>query len=154
MTLYSTGRKPSQEQWDGAFTSHPDAAVLFGADDARSIDDLPGDLRQHLPRATAVYVDGPSASKRKPTTGRSLLKLLTGAGGGRPAEDVLEGLSGTKRHALAPLVGRLRAVKSEFEQRVMRRAADISGTAHAKVSIFMYQYYLRLNDNRVDHALC
>ncbi|VDC01149.1 unnamed protein product [Peniophora sp. CBMAI 1063] len=136
MTLYSTGRKPSQEQWDGAFTSHPDAAVLFGADDARSLDDLPGDLRKQLPRATAVYVDGPPVQRKKPTTGRSLLKMLTGVGGGRAAEDVLEGLSGTKRHALAPLVGRLRAVKSEFEQRVMRRAADISGTAHAKTMRF------------------
>ena len=154
MTLYSTGRKPSQEQWDGAFTSHPDAAVLFGADDARNIDDLPGDLRQHLPRATAVYVDGPSASKKKPTTGRSLLKLLTGAGGGRPAEDVLEDLSGTKRHALAPLIGRLRAVKSEFEQRVMRRAADISGTAHAKVSTCLHGHDARLTTSCVDYALC
>jgi Xaa-Pro aminopeptidase len=35
---------------------------------------------------------------------------------------------------LAPLVQQLRAFKSEAEQKIMKRAGDITGKAHAEVS--------------------
>jgi len=40
----------------------------------------------------------------------------------------------SKRKPLAPLVGALRSVKSEFEVEVMKASAEISARAHAKVS--------------------
>ena len=46
---------------------------------------------------------------------------------------VVESISRSKLKSLAPEVAKLRAVKSEAEQRIMRSAADISGLAHAKV---------------------
>lgn len=49
-------------------------------------------------------------------------------------DTLLESLSGQKRRPLAPEVGRLRAIKSEAEQKVMRAAADISSHAHTKVT--------------------
>ena len=49
---------------------------------------------------------------------------------------LLDSLSGLGRRALAPEVGRLRAVKSKAEQAVMRQAADISARAHNKVRVF------------------
>jgi len=48
----------------------------------------------------------------------------------------VEALSGNKRKPLAPEVGRLRTIKSRWEQGVMRAAADISGRAHAKTMRF------------------
>lgn len=41
----------------------------------------------------------------------------------------------SKRRSLSAEVGRLRSVKSEAEQRIMKEAARVSGRAHAKVRI-------------------
>ena len=135
-TFYSTGHDPSKTLWDGASTSFLDATSLFSANDARPLDELPADLKSLVAGASYVYVDTPGAgAKRKPTTGKSLLRYLAGGarlGKGDP-EALLEGIATTKRRPLAPLVGAMRNVKSEFEQRVMRKAADVSGVAHAKV---------------------
>jgi Xaa-Pro aminopeptidase len=46
---------------------------------------------------------------------------------------MLDSLSSSRRKPLAPEVFRLRMIKSECEQRLMRRAADVSAHAHAKV---------------------
>lgn len=46
----------------------------------------------------------------------------------------MDSLSSKKRKALAPELAKLRAVKSESEQRIMHCAADISAHAHAKVN--------------------
>jgi intermediate cleaving peptidase 55 len=40
----------------------------------------------------------------------------------------------SKYRPLAPLVGKLRSVKSAFEIEVMKASAEISARAHAKVS--------------------
>ena len=41
-------------------------------------------------------------------------------------------MSNAKRKSLAAELVKLRAIKSEAEQKIMRQAADISGAAHAK----------------------
>ena len=46
----------------------------------------------------------------------------------------MEALSSSRRKPLAPVVAKLRSIKSPAEQAVMRAAADISGTAFAKVN--------------------
>lgn len=50
---------------------------------------------------------------------------------------LVDSLSSSGRKPLAPEVARLRAIKSEAEQEVMRAAADISGRSHAKVSRYV-----------------
>lgn len=47
----------------------------------------------------------------------------------------MEALNSSRRKPLAPVVAKLRSIKSPAEQAVMRAAADISGTAFAKVNL-------------------
>ena len=60
--LYSTGKDPSKEKWDGASTRFVDVVSLFGADDARPLDNFADDLRAFVARAEHVYVDLPASS--------------------------------------------------------------------------------------------
>jgi Xaa-Pro aminopeptidase len=46
----------------------------------------------------------------------------------------MEALNSSRRKPLAPVVAKLRSIKSPAEQAVMRAAAGISGTAFAKVN--------------------
>jgi hypothetical protein len=58
--LYSTGKDPSKEKWDGASTRFEDVVSLFGADDARPLENFADDLRALVARAEHVYVDFPA----------------------------------------------------------------------------------------------
>lgn len=49
-------------------------------------------------------------------------------------EAVVGKIPPTKLSPLAPLVQKLRAIKSEAEWKIMKRAGDITGKAHAEVS--------------------
>lgn len=60
MLLYSTGKDPSEEKWDGASTRFEDVVALFGADDARPLENFVDDLRALAARAEHVYVDVPA----------------------------------------------------------------------------------------------
>ncbi|KAF5322673.1 hypothetical protein D9619_001139 [Psilocybe cf. subviscida] len=133
MTLFCSGRDLAKEKWDGANTSIDDAKAIFQADDALSIHSFNTRVKSLAPTASHVYVDIPgSSSSRKP---KSLLKYLTSTLGAE-GEEALDGILASVRRPLAPQVGKLRAVKSKAEQRVMRQAADISGRAHAKTMRF------------------
>ncbi|EPQ59723.1 hypothetical protein GLOTRDRAFT_34532 [Gloeophyllum trabeum ATCC 11539] len=149
MTMFSSGKDSAKEKWDGARTSLQDVATHFHADDALPISSLPSTLKSLLPQYTSVYVDLPPSatpSRRRSSSSitttplsasRALLKYLAPPFAPRGEfESVVEGLSGSKRRPLAKEVGRLRAVKSKAEQKVMRAAADISGRAHAKTMRF------------------
>jgi intermediate cleaving peptidase 55 len=117
-------------------TSFNDALSIFKADDAMSIEGFPSQLKSLVSLYSNIYIDIPgSTSRRSPRTAKSLLRYLSSPV--QPKSDyesVVESLSSSRRHPLAPLVAKLRTFKSEREQQVMRAAADISGRAHAKVS--------------------
>lgn len=136
MTLFSSGSDSNKEQWDGANTTFADARRVFQVDDARHIDDFPSHLRSVVHQYSNVYVDLPSSRTRRTsrTTTKSLLKYLSGRS---EADLVVESLGKSRPKPLAPEVGRLRAIKSASEQKLMRMAADISGRAHAKASNFL-----------------
>ncbi|KAK7471233.1 aminopeptidase [Stygiomarasmius scandens] len=148
MTLFTTGTDPSKAQWDGASTSHSDVCNIFSADDARHIDHFPSHLRAALFNYSNIYVDMPPSRTRrgyKSASAKNLLKYLSlglgsDEGGAKEAfsetESIIEGINKARRKALAPEISRLRAIKSEREQGVMRAAADISGRAHAKTMRF------------------
>lgn len=164
MILYSTGKDPSKEKWDGASTRFADVVTLFGADDARPLDDFTDDLRALVARADHFYVDFPplnsSQHSRHHTHHHHHRRRVVGAAAGtrfpffkylsrqrqQPSSfadndndaetgsymDVIAS-SMSKRKSLAPLVGALRSVKSEYEVEVMKASAEISARAHAKV---------------------
>ena len=139
MLLYSTGKDPSKEKWDGAFTRFQDVLGLFGADEARPLENFADDLRAFAARSEHVYVDTPPAhqnGRRASTAGRGLLRYLSRQQPRAARSDpdaYLDAIAASKRRALAPLVGALRSVKSTHEVGVMKASADISARAHAKV---------------------
>lgn len=49
-------------------------------------------------------------------------------------KELLEDLPSSMRRPLAPLLGKLRLIKSSAELEVMRAAADVSANAHSKVT--------------------
>jgi intermediate cleaving peptidase 55 len=153
MFLYSAGRDPSKEKWDGASTRLADVVAIFGADDARPLENLADDLRTLAARAEHVYVDSDVAPgqrqhhhharrhhRRRASSGTSgtgfLHRYLSPRGQASDSEEgsYLDAIAPSKRRPLAPLVGALRSVKSSCELEVMKAAAEISARAHAKVS--------------------
>ncbi|ETW84620.1 Metallo peptidase M24B [Heterobasidion irregulare TC 32-1] len=135
MTLYSLGYDAHKAQWDGTRTDFSSIVDLFGADDARHTQNLAADLKSHLLSASTAYVDLPSSASKRPARGsyKLLMKYLSGSEAPRGVyETILDGLTAPKCKPLAPLVRALRGIKSEYEVEVMRRAAEISGKAHAK----------------------
>ncbi|KAI0959231.1 hypothetical protein AcW1_004114 [Taiwanofungus camphoratus] len=142
MTLFSTGTNPAKAQWDGARTSHADVVRHFRADDAQPISEFPSALRSLAPAFDHLYMNIPQSSfplskRGRPSSPKSLLKYLSPPGMSRTDYDgLLDSLSSAKRKPLSPEVGRLRAIKSEAEQRVMHTAADISARAHTKTMRF------------------
>jgi len=144
MLLYSTGKDASKEKWDGASTRFADVVALFGADDARPLDNFVDDLRALVARAEHVYVDL-SHHRHRPRRAsgtKLLLKYLSRQQSSSSYDDAetpqsyldVIAASRSKRRALAPLVGALRSVKSRCEVEVMKASAEISARAHAKVS--------------------
>ncbi|KAI9069540.1 hypothetical protein FKP32DRAFT_1671270 [Trametes sanguinea] len=139
MLMFSAGTDSTKEKWDGARAAPYDVRKYFGADDAEPIGAFPSTLKSLAADASWVYLDIPTYTRRARTmTTKSLIKYLSPSGGlSRGDYDTLiESLSSSKRKPLSPEVGRLRAVKSKAEQKVMRQAADISARAHNKTMRF------------------
>ena len=80
---------------------------------------------------TYVYADSSSSSRR--SRHRNMLQLLSNPADQSDYEKIIGSLPQTRRRSLAPEVGKMRSIKSEAEQLIMRQAAKISGRAHAKV---------------------
>lgn len=117
-------------------TSFDDAASIFQANAALPITHFPSHLKSLTSLFANVYLDVPASATPRGSRSRpkSIYKYLSSAIPARSDYDALvEALNANKRKPLAPEVGKLRAIKSTFEQSVMRSAADISGMAHAKV---------------------
>jgi intermediate cleaving peptidase 55 len=116
-------------------TGLPEVPAIFRTDDALSIDQFSTHLKSIIPSYSKIYVDvPPTHTRRGPrSVTKSILNYLSPPAAPRSEYDILVDSITAKRQPLAPLVAKLRAFKSEAEQRVMRAAADISGRAHAKV---------------------
>ncbi|OSD01713.1 hypothetical protein PYCCODRAFT_1436006, partial [Trametes coccinea BRFM310] len=139
MVMFSAGTDSAKEKWDGARTAPHDVVRYFRADEAEPISAFPSTLKSLAADASWVYLDIPTYSRRaRASTPKSLLKYLSPSGGLSRGEydSLVESLSSSKRKPLSPEVGRLRAVKSKVEQKVMRQAADISARAHNKTMRF------------------
>jgi intermediate cleaving peptidase 55 len=156
-TLFHSPHDASQRLWDGARTSHTHAKDMFGLDAAYPAINLASFLKSALPKYDTVFVDmPPSYGKRRRL---NILQALQGThkSNERDAVNSTEifdaiGLGSKTRRALGKEVcsgpnrifeftylvvqlAKFRAVKSPAEQALMHTAADISGRAHAKVSV-------------------
>lgn len=138
MTLFSSGKDSAKEKWEGARTSFEDVVSIFRADDALPIHVFPARLKSLAGIYSNIYIDLPNAStKRPPRTAKSLLRYLSpSARSNSKCESVVDSLLIPRRQPLAPLIAKLRSIKSKREQQVMRAAADISGHAFAKTMRF------------------
>ena len=140
MTMFCSGSTASTEKWDGARTSSSDAVKLFSSDDAKSIKQFSTSLKEHI-RATSgrgkVYIDLPASYRKRLTLMQHLSRAISSGKAVDAATKLFEdvGLSARNSFPLAPQVAKVRAVKSQAEIEVMKRAAEISGRAHAKVNI-------------------
>ncbi|KAF9526256.1 peptidase M24 [Crepidotus variabilis] len=134
MTLFCSGTDSSKEKWDGANTSLADAKTIFAAEESLSISSLSSHLNSLLSSASHVFFDPPTP--RPPTRNKTkrLLRYLSGPSD--TEKELLEDLPSSMRRPLAPLLGKLRLVKTEAELGVMRAAADISARAHTKTMRF------------------
>jgi len=171
MILYSAGHDPSKAKWDGASTRFPDIVAIFGADDARPLENLADDLRALAARAEHVYVDSDGLPglrhhqtarrhqqqhRRRASSGTGFLHRYLSRHGSQQQQQqasdsegsYLDSIAPSKRRPLAPVVGALRSVKSSCELEVMQAAAEISARAHAKVSVFCF-LFLFLGSGRV-----
>jgi intermediate cleaving peptidase 55 len=155
MSLFCSGKDFAKERWDGARcvtkvflllltlsleffrTSFEEATTIFGADEARPIEHFSSHLKSTIMLYSHVYVDLPPIYTRTGLRSavKSILRHLSPTLPGRSEYDsIVESLKYSCRRPLAPEISRLRAIKSECEQRLMRAAADISALAHAKVN--------------------
>ncbi|EIM85484.1 peptidase M24 [Stereum hirsutum FP-91666 SS1] len=135
MILFCTGKDPAKEKWEGAKTRFDDVVTIFGADEGRPIESFTEELKHLVSSSSQVYVDLPPSTSRRHAHGmKSFLKFLASSSSAKADyESVMEGLSATKRKPLAPIVGKMRAIKSKFEQGVLKAAADISSRGHTKI---------------------
>ena len=137
-------------------TGFQEVPALFGTDDARSIDQFSNHLKSIIPSYSKIYVDiSQTHTRRGPrSTTKSILKYLSPPAAPRSEYDILVDSITAKRQPLAPEVAKLRAFKSEAEQRVMRAAADISGRAHAKVGCCLVDCPFQAKAVLLDDAVC
>lgn len=100
-----------------------------------------------------IYVDIPeipsssrSRFRRSKINNSSLLDLLvptSGQGAYDEVASILMGEKGRPIKSAASVVETMRLIKSEAEIAVMRKAADISSNAHAKVSLFIHRQSIK-----------
>ncbi|ORY66952.1 peptidase M24, structural domain-containing protein [Leucosporidium creatinivorum] len=150
MTMFVRSKDNTDEIWNGARSGREGAVDVFGADDAADISVLAPRLKSILnsgasssrPSLQPIYVDFegvPSSSRLRPKSKTSLFDFLVPHGRSfDDADEVAALLTGTGRQikSASREVEKLRLIKSPAEIKVLRRAADISSDAHAKVMRF------------------
>ncbi|BGP23779.1 aminopeptidase [Rhodotorula toruloides] len=147
MTLFCRPKDAYEELWNGARTGLDGVMEVFGADEACDSARFGHRLQQILSHNSRgpVYIDLPSHSlstfsrTRRRTPSRPFLSYISLAGnspGRDEVDEVLKALEKRDVRSAAKEVERLRLIKSEAEVKVMRKAADISADAHAKVMWF------------------
>lgn len=116
------------------------SGIIFGADEAYSINTLSNALSLLLKHVDHLYVDVPAHihSSEIKRGRKNLISYLTGTKS-TPEETILrEIIENRKPQSLTKEVMKLRRIKSVAERAVMRKAGDVSGTAHAKVIILSF----------------
>ncbi|QRV72259.1 Metallopeptidase family M24 [Ceratobasidium sp. AG-Ba] len=118
MHLFVAEGNTSDALWNGPRTGLQISKTTFGADEVSPISQFPRALREAGKRSTQLYAD----TKHHVSGATEEL-----------AEDILRKL---RPRSLSNYLANLRRVKSPAEQKIMRKAGDVSGTAHAKTMRF------------------
>lgn len=125
----------SAELWDGPRTGLEAATSLFAVDQTLSIETFGTHLGALIPTFSNVYMDTPAHIS--PPRRRSLLQSLS-APTLSSVDPALSKVPWSRVHPLHRELHHLRKLKSQAEVAVLRKASDLSGHAHAKVSIAPY----------------
>ncbi|KAG9091321.1 hypothetical protein FS749_016635 [Ceratobasidium sp. UAMH 11750] len=141
MHLFMRERDPHDELWNGPRTGVQQSRDIFGADEVSNIDEFPRILRSAIKKASNVYADlkpyGDYPLQTAPrTSGKSLLAYITRIVSSFAEETVEDILKRARPQSLLDRVATLRRIKSPAERKMMRKAGDISGIAHAKTMRF------------------
>lgn len=121
-SIFSRGASsPHDALWDGVRITH-DQIRTFGSDvdDVQHIDRLHESWSLFAAKASNVFVDGPGL---EPSAHKGVKRMLQLPFKKAP-------------FPLSPYLATLRLIKSPAEQALMKKAADISGRAHAKTMRF------------------
>jgi len=121
--LFCRERHPERELWDGPRAGPEGAVATYGADDAFPIADLDDILPGLLERSDRVYCSLGVA----PEFDQKLLQFLQTLNSNRQ-----RGHAPSELVALDHLLHEMRLYKSRVEAGVMRQAAKIAVTAHAR----------------------
>ncbi|KAG8947635.1 hypothetical protein FRC04_010569 [Tulasnella sp. 424] len=144
-TLFLRPKNPRQELWDGTRTGVDAAPEFLGVDQVLPITELPTYLQSVLAETEGdLYTSGPQQDsgkyKSKRRTWSNIFKPAgLGSSGPTTYDSVMSEVYAKRPRSvrqLAPVVLEMRSVKSEAEQRVMKLAGQLSGTAHAKTMKF------------------
>lgn len=121
------------EQWEGFRTGQQGAVEIFNADHAASINEIKNYISKIILRNNTVYFDN-SLSSTESTA--SIFGSFFSVKENPQAETISDIIKNRgpniKVRPLGPLVRQMRAIKSDAEVKVIRRAGQISGRAYNK----------------------
>ncbi|KAG8967841.1 hypothetical protein FRC03_009244 [Tulasnella sp. 419] len=144
-TLFTRPKDAYQELWNGPRTGLSSSISLLGMDEAEDIQNFPFYLRSSISSDTVVYTSDPpnqnrsNQSRSRQRSWASYFRNNSKSGSSDTYDGVISKAYDKSPSSIRPLATRvfqLRYIKSPAEQRLMRMAADISGTAHAKTMRF------------------
>ena len=122
--LFCREKNPEREIWDGHRHGPDGARLAFGVDAAFAIAELDAQMGQLLANAPALYYALGHSAALDAQVQRWLGQLRRQARSGVQAP--------AAACDLPPLIDEMRLFKDDAEQALMRRAASISGLAHAR----------------------
>jgi len=125
-------KEPLAEQWDGFRTGVEGVVEIFNADESEEIYRLGPYLDKLIQRNKNIFVDLPEGTKKQTTSTTFTNFFNIGANKRMTSIDELLKSSGSSKSIkpLSPFITEMRAIKSEAELRVMRKAGQISGRAY------------------------
>lgn len=117
------------------------ARDIIGVDQVLDITELPSYLQSFVDSEGDVWTSGPqgaASSSKRVSKRRSWANLFSsGTSKVLTHDSVMADIYGRRPKSvkqLGPLIMEMRSIKSPAEQRIMKLAGAVSGTAHAKVS--------------------
>ncbi|CAE6472060.1 unnamed protein product [Rhizoctonia solani] len=137
MYLFVKEKDPYDELWHGARTGVEESVKIFGADEGFSVTIFHKVLDLVLKDAKHLYADIPSQVTDiqipKPSH-KGLLSFLNLEQSSTPEVTMRSILGKHTPRSLHKELMKIRKIKSAAEQLLMRKAADVSGTSHAKAN--------------------
>lgn len=122
--LFNLPKDPTMERWTGYRLGQDDAPSTLGVDDAFSIERLEQELMEVLSNQDAIYLPIGRYPKWEQRIRKIWLKLK---------EKARQGIKAPLSFCdVTPILSELRLFKSESEIHLMRKAVDISISAHKK----------------------